>query len=305
MGRVTQDGFPLHVQPDPESRLLQELEMDSLWQITDMRINTGSQVRNRIWYQLDGKGYAHSSRIQLVRQRLNPVNTVIPESGALGEVTVPFVDAYRSMDKETTPVYRFYFGSTYWIVDRLVDDRSGVWYKVLDDYYYQHYFVDAETIRLVPDNELTPLSPNVDPEDKRLVVDLTNQRLRAYEGKRLVYFTRISSGVRMEEGGFATPQGFYRTTHKRPCRHMFTPPSEFGTGFDLPGVPWVSYFTGDGVAFHGTYWHNDFGVPHSHGCINLRPLDAKWVYRWTNPNVPPDRYFYSELHGTRVVIHKV
>ncbi len=55
---------------------------------------------------------------------------------------------------------------------------------------------------------------------------------------------------------------------------MANAPSGDYTGFDLPGVPWVSYFTSDGIALHGAYWHIDFGVPHSHGCVNMTPEAA-------------------------------
>ncbi len=302
LGRVTKDLFPLHKEPDHQSDVLHEMVIDSVYEITGSRINRETQARNRVWYQLEGKGFAHSSYIQPVRERVNPADTFIPDGGALGEITIPFVDAFKDLEKKQSPIYRFYYASTIWIVDRIIGGDSQFWYKVMDDLYYNYYFVPAEAVRLVPPSELTPIASSIPPEEKKLIVDLTTQWLTAYEFDKAVYQTRISSGVRMEEGGFATPLGHYRTTHKRPCRHMFTPPSEFGTGFDLPGVPWVSYFTRDGVAFHGTYWHNDFGVPHSHGCINLRPQDAKWVYRWTNPNVPPDRYHYSEIHGTRVII---
>jgi lipoprotein-anchoring transpeptidase ErfK/SrfK len=58
--------------------------------------------------------------------------------------------------------------------------------------------------------------------------------------------------------------------------------------YELPGVPWVSFFHITGVALHGTYWHNDFGKPRSHGCINLSPQAARWIYRWTQPAVPPE-----------------
>ena len=71
-------------------------------------------------------------------------------------------------------------------------------------------------------------------------------------------------------------------------------------GFDLPGVPWVSYFTERGVAFHGTYWHNDYGRPRSHGCVNLTPAAAKWIYRWTNPVVPPEKQRMVKSFGTIV-----
>jgi len=75
-----------------------------------------------------------------------------------------------------------------------------------------------------------------------------------------------------------------------------------GSGFDLPGVPWVSYFYWTGVAFHGTYWHNDFGRPRSRGCVNLAPADAKWIYRWTLPVVPPSEVYVRDKNGTEVVV---
>jgi lipoprotein-anchoring transpeptidase ErfK/SrfK len=59
------------------------------------------------------------------------------------------------------------------------------------------------------------------------------------------------------------------------------------SAYELPGVPWVSFFTETGVAFHGTYWHNDFGRPKSHGCINMQTDEAKWLYRWTRPEISP------------------
>ena len=59
--------------------------------------------------------------------------------------------------------------------------------------------------------------------------------------------------------------------------------------YDLPGIPWVCYITEDGVAFHGTYWHNDYGKPRSHGCINLTPQAARWIYLWTMPYVDPQK----------------
>ena len=58
-----------------------------------------------------------------------------------------------------------------------------------------------------------------------------------------------------------------------------------GGGWDLAGVGWTTLFVGNGVAVHSTFWHNNFGVPMSRGCVNARPRDAKWVFRWTNPIV--------------------
>ena len=71
--------------------------------------------------------------------------------------------------------------------------------------------------------------------------------------------------------------------------------------YELPGVPWVSFFTTTGVAFHGTYWHNDFGRPKSHGCVNMRTEEARWLYRWTLPVVSPDQ-IRRIARGTPILI---
>ena len=302
LGRVTQQAHPLHRAPHAESEILREMDKDSLWKITNVTVSNEEISANRIWYELDGVGYAHSRRIQPVRRVFNDANTVIPEDGCLGEITVPFVDAYNKLGEGRSIAYRFYYASTFWILKRLVDNEGSVWYQLLDDRDYRVFYIPAYFMRLVPDAELRPISPEVPSEEKRVEVDLASQSLMAYEGEKIVFMSRISSGVRLPEGGFATPKGYYRTYRKRPCRHMANPANAYGSGFDLPGVPWVSYFTSDGVAFHGAYWHNDFGVPHSHGCINMTPLTAKWLYRWTPPAVPPENYYFADPDGTRVII---
>ena len=68
-------------------------------------------------------------------------------------------------------------------------------------------------------------------------------------------------------------------------------------------MPWVSFFTGTGVGFHGTYWHNNYGSPRSHGCVNLTPEAAKFLYRWSQPVVPPETaYLHLPGTGTRVEV---
>lgn len=300
-GRVIQNRYPLYEALSVESDVIRELALDSIYEITGVSICEDDASANRTWYELDG-GYVHSKRIQPVRMQFNSPAPIIPSNGCLGEITIPYVDAFSSVDENRRVLYRFYYASTFWVMDRLTDENGGAWYQLLDDRFNTKFYVPAYYVRLVPNKELTPLSPRVPFEEKTLVIDLAKQSLKAFEGEKIVNMFRISSGMRSEEGGFATPKGVFRTTSKRPCRHMFLPPSEFGTGYDLHGVPWVSYFTVEGVGFHGTYWHNDYGVPHSHGCINMNPQAAKWVYRWTTPVVPPGKYFYSGHESTRVVV---
>jgi hypothetical protein len=302
LGRVTLSGHKLYAAPDTGSTVLEELEKDSIRQITGATVSEDSRVSNRVWYELDGQGYAHSSQIQPVMRKVNKPASSIPDGGCLGEVTVPYVDAYTSTDEKRSMTYRLYYSSTFWITDRLEDSEGTAWYQLLDDYNYGSFFVPAANIRLVPDSELTEISPDIPFVEKKIVVDLEAQTLTAYESEKPVFMARVSSGVRMSEGGFATPRGYFRTLVKRPCRHMVTQPNEFGSGFDLPGVPWVSYFTSEGVALHGAYWHNNFGVPSSHGCVNMTPQAAKWIYRWTVPTVPPGKYYYAGMNGTQIIV---
>jgi lipoprotein-anchoring transpeptidase ErfK/SrfK len=93
------------------------------------------------------------------------------------------------------------------------------------------------------------------------------------------------------------------TYHKRPTRHMAAGDLTAG-GFDLAGVPWVMYLTDSGISIHGTFWHNDFGRPRSHGCINLTPAASKWFFRWTAPVVRPAELFAYQPKGTTVEIEK-
>ena len=73
--------------------------------------------------------------------------------------------------------------------------------------------------------------------------------------------------------------------------------------YELPGVPWVCFFHKDGIALHGTYWHNNFGRRMSHGCVNLRMQDALWIYRWTTPLIAPGEW-YTRDYGTRLSIQE-
>jgi lipoprotein-anchoring transpeptidase ErfK/SrfK len=90
---------------------------------------------------------------------------------------------------------------------------------------------------------------------------------------------------------FGTTPGLHRILLKRPSQHMVGGAAGDNDYYDLPGVSWISYFTASGISFHGTYWHNDYGRPRSHGCVNMLPEDAKWVFRWTLPTAAYDLRF--------------
>ncbi len=289
LGRVT-TAVHRRDQPSLSGKQLGIYYADSVLNLYEAQADPADTSHNPIWFRTDD-GWVHSSLVQPVRNDLNAPVLDIPAEGFLAEVTVPGTEAW--LNKKLA--YRFYYSTTHW-VDQVVTDKQGkVWYRVLDDRYRVFYYVLAEHLRPVPDEELTPLAPEV--FDKRIEVDLALQRLTAYENGSRVFSARLSSG----RASFATPTGQFRIERKRPSRHMAANDGG-GNGFDLPGIPWVAYFYWTGVAFHGTYWHNDYGRPRSRGCINLTPADAKWIYRWTMPVVPAGQAYVRDAQGTPVTV---
>lgn len=111
-------------------------------------------------------------------------------------------------------------------------------------------------------------------------VDLGQQTLVAYEGDRPLFATLISSGKQ----GFEPPLGLFQV-HKKFVTGTMNGPDPDEEWYEVEEVPWVMYYW-ESYALHGTYWHNDFGKPRSHGCTNLAPADAKWLFLWTAPAVP-------------------
>jgi len=112
-------------------------------------------------------------------------------------------------------------------------------------------------------------------------VDLSEQTLVAYEGDKPVYATVVSSG----KEGYEPPTGTFQVQEKYVSTTMnATDPID---GFyEVEEVPWTLYYHG-GYALHGAYWHTDFGKVRSHGCTNIAPVDARWLYYWSDPDVPP------------------
>ncbi|MBN1659655.1 MAG: L,D-transpeptidase [Anaerolineae bacterium] len=111
-------------------------------------------------------------------------------------------------------------------------------------------------------------------------IDLSEQRLYAHEGQATVLNARVSTGTWQ----YPTVTGRFTIYAKYRATRMT------GPGYDLPNVPWTMFFYG-GYAIHGTYWHNNFGTPMSHGCVNMKTLEAKWLYNWAPK-------------GTLVVVHQ-
>ena len=278
---------------------------DTILPITEVTVGDVEPRYNRIWYQIGDQGYVHSGAIQPVQTHLNQPTLDIPSGGVLAEVTVPYTDAHWGPGKNNQFAYRYYYETTHWVTKLVQDNKGEPWYRIQDDKWDLTFYAPAKHLRLIPPDELTPISPDVSLQAKRLEVRLNEQLVIAYEMDKPKFMARIASGAVFSNGRFLTPLGRHKTFHKRPSRHMAAGDLA-SNGYDLPGVPWICYINEKGVAFHGTYWHNDYGRPRSHGCINMRNEDAKWLFRWVTPQYDypiQDRTGWDARgYGTQVVI---
>lgn len=193
-------------------------------------------------------------------------------------------------------------GSDYPVVTRL---RNGVilkvgetiskdghdWYKVLftTELLYPErvkgdWYVAKDLVRtFTNDGDHLTQKGDVYSGTKRIVVDASEETLYAYDGNTLFMKELISTGLEFTP----TPRGTFHIFKMTPSRFMQGPIKGVSDQvYDLPGVPWNMYFTKDGAVIHGAYWHDHFGKPWSHGCVNLSPSNAKKLYDWADLGMP-------------------
>jgi len=141
--------------------------------------------------------------------------------------------------------------------------------------------------------------------DKRIEIDLTNQRLYAFEGSEKKFDFLISSGL-----WGRTPTGEFRIWIKLRYTRMQGGSKALGTYYNLPNVPFDMFFYNSavpkylGYGIHGTYWHNNFGHPMSHGCINMKTEDAEKIFYWVDPSYVGKQVKTTDATGgTRIIIY--
>ncbi|HET8707547.1 MAG TPA: L,D-transpeptidase family protein [Pseudomonadales bacterium] len=308
MGRVTVASINIYQQPSYRSDRVGKAYRDQILNLLEEKPALDSSGINPRWYRNE-KGYINSAYIQQVK--FKPPNkplASIPEQGVYGEVTIPIAQTYwEGRNAIWQPLYRLYYESVHWIREVVERQDRKIWYRLFDPKNDSTYYVPAAALRPIDPTEFSPTARDVSPNDKRIVISIAKQTVTAYEGEKIVLHTSISSGLPEKnpvEGEIPTdtPKGFFRITQKMPSRHM-------GDGhltnkldaYELPGVPWTMAFHKTGVAMHGSYWHDNFGHPMSHGCINMRNADALWLFRWSDPVYDPSNWYVNGL-GTLVQV---
>lgn len=298
-GRVLMSGLFMYESPSFTSEGWKAFGKDQIVPISEVVEGDEGNPYNTAWYRIGEEGFTYSGWVQPVETNYNKSVLDIRAEGQVGEITVPFSLA-RTEPNVLYKGIRLYYQTTHWVTKTIVNrQQKSIWYEIYDFHERKSYYVPTYDVRIIPDEELAPLSPEVPEALKHILVDLGTQTVTAFEDNTPVLISRCSSGA----GDTRTPLGDFRTYHKGPSVHMTNEGDDEAGIYDLPGVPWCSFFTGTGIAFHGTYWHNDYGRPRSHGCVNLPSADAKFIYRWSNPVVPPGvDYLHLPGQGTAVQV---
>lgn len=165
------------------------------------------------------------------------------------------------------------------------------WYKITFDEWLRYpdrlggsWWIAGDYVKVIRDigTITTENSPVNSSTTKEIIVDRSDQKLYAYENGQIFMTATTSTGLKSTP----TPRGIFHIYKKTPSRYMQGPlPGVSDQYYDLPGVPWNLYFSEEGAVIHGAYWHNSFGTPYSHGCVNLEIDDAYKLYNWAELGV--------------------
>lgn len=302
LGRVLFNDVPTFNKPDLNATKNGTHQFNDILQLSQpINLSTGDGQK-AIWFSTSDNGYIQSTNIQIVQNQLNVAREDIPKSGRLAEITVPVTEAWPADKQKSRAQQIFFYGSVHWVHGLGKDVDEKLYYLVIEDRWNETYYVDATHMRIIEDDELAPISPAADLGQKEIIVDNARQMLFAYQDEQLVMACGVSTGVFKNGSNLTTPAGEYFINYKRPTRHMVHSDKIGINDSELYGVPWVSYFTDSGIAFHGTYWHNDYTQPRSHGCVNMPIQAAKWLYLWSDPIIEPRAKLHVSRYGTSVKV---
>jgi lipoprotein-anchoring transpeptidase ErfK/SrfK len=321
LGRVTVGKVDVFTRPDANSQIAGALYEDNVAPWIREVIGPMPGRINQRWVETP-YGFIWGGNVQPVFNQPNVALTSLPTTslgqGLWVEVTIPYVDLVLDNPPARAPWLqyrdsiglpaRFVYSQVVWMDQIRTDEAGRVWYRLNEKYGSGDLFWGpAEAFRPLTSEEISPINPLA--EEKRIIVNVDYQTLACFEGKKEVHFAHISSGALYDAWGnrvdvWETPVGEFPIWRK-----AISLPLSGGSasaGWSLPAVGWVSLFVGSGVAIHSTYWHNNYGEPSSRGCINASPEDAKWLFRWSQPDVnyDPGDVTVEMPGGTKVKVEK-
>lgn len=211
---------------------------------TDARLTESSQFRG----------------VEVLRQPVRPFGWVVVRD------FVPSSEPGGPEDLQFNEMYRYDFFEIY---DAVVDDEGWMWYDLGDGRWVKQTNVSIVDVKARPEG--------VGENEYWTEIDLYEQTLAAYEGDRMVFATLISSG----DPRWPTYEGLFQVWSRFEQTKMSGAEGRVDYYF-VEDVPHTMYFDEKNeIALHGAYWHDRFGYKHSHGCVNMPPMDAEWVFNWS------------------------
>jgi lipoprotein-anchoring transpeptidase ErfK/SrfK len=254
----------------------------------------------------EGRRYGVTTDLDVVpTDRLRPIQGSEHHGVELGKgLEFPFA-LVRS---ETAKLKRYEKGklvdagpAEYWSVLKLTGKQSFFQHRLYFETADGQYISDQDASRLDQAKKMPAWGKN---GERWFDVNVSKQTLVAYDGTRAVYATLISTGeagLEDPERTKSTKRGIFRIHTKHVSTTMDS--DTVGEEFELRDVPYVQYFE-EGYALHGAYWHDRFGTPKSHGCINLTPEDARRLFFFTEPALPEGWHSVQQkLTGTVLFVH--
>lgn len=232
------------------------------WRITTGYFIRGDRVR-RFW-----PSHAQGVDFKKPGSRLPLVFMVSRRRRKIGE-KIPPVDVHASPAGKVVSTLKRYSAHT---VDDVVRRGKFRWYRIPDK-----GWVSSEMVRLA---RVSEPPPGLHPAERWIDVDTEEQTLVAYRGRAPVYAALVAAGV----WKYPTPAGTFRI-YKKMAEADMKSEAKASEQYRVDHVPWTLYFK-RGYAMHGAYWHDGFGHARSHGCINLSPTDARFIYHFTRPVLP-------------------
>ncbi len=255
--------------------------------------------KGRSWWRTTRGGYLETSKVY---RRGNPKVLELGEEigeesgfpfGFIGDDKEPVYGRQESgkLQRVSSLTYRTFVDGA-----ELVTEGEREYMRTADDRY-----IRVSDLRLA---KAQPRPEGVGETERWIDVDLKQQLLVAYEGDRPVFTTLVSTGRKgTEEEPFDTPTGTFRIKTKHVSSSMDGNTASDGN-YSIQDVPWAMFFEGS-YALHGAFWHSGFGGRRSHGCVNLAPGDARWLFWWVGPELPEGWHgaaAHDDAPGTVVVV---
>jgi hypothetical protein len=236
------------------------------------------------WYEINYNEYVQASDISMVdpsdfrgveisSQPERPFGWVVAD-------VFPSSEPDGEPDESADKLLRYTFVEIY---DVAQGEEEWLWYDIGDGRWVKQTFFSIV--------DVNPRPAEVGEDEYWVEVDLYEQTFAAYEGDQMVYATLISSGLNR----WPTREGIFQVEEQNRFREYKMSGAEGQVDYYfLEDIPYIMYFDMlNGIALHGTYWHDRFGYKHSHGCVNMTILDAEWTFGWSE-EAPNDLWVWVQ-----------